>query len=101
MTRGRRICALADQHGIALSLRAEPNARKTGLKQEELVAWLPAGWICRRVQQHDSLPTRSRWQHMTVFIVGAGYPRARQFVFSPRRKSLARRRCRPLNLFFR
>jgi len=35
----RRICELADQHGITLSLRAEPKALKIGLKQKELVQW--------------------------------------------------------------
>lgn len=35
----RRICELADRYGITLSLRAEPKARKIGLKQKELVEW--------------------------------------------------------------
>jgi GNAT superfamily N-acetyltransferase len=35
----QKICALADQVGVTLSLRAEPKALKIGLDQDQLVGW--------------------------------------------------------------
>lgn len=35
----RRICSLADEVEVTLSLRAEPKARKIGLRQAKLVEW--------------------------------------------------------------
>lgn len=35
----RRICSLADEIGVTLSLKAQPKARKIGLVEEQLVEW--------------------------------------------------------------